>query len=55
MGAVLSWLTLSSTSCRKEFIEKAGLVRKSVFAAFTVSARKKLKSPDTYSVVTCDA
>ena len=35
MGAILSWLTSSSTSCRKEFIEKAGLVRKSVLAAFS--------------------
>ena len=25
MGAILSWLTSSSTSCRKELIEKAGL------------------------------
>ena len=35
MGAILSWLTSSSTACRKEFIEKGGLVRKSVLAAFS--------------------
>ena len=54
MGAILSWLTSSSTSRHKELIVKAGLERKSVFAAFTASARKKLKSPDPYSVFTCD-